>query len=61
MLDSKDSRFDSGISAMQYQKITKVSKATATRHLTELTEIRCLKKLPGGGRSTRYVLKDYKI
>lgn len=61
MLDSKDSRFDSGISAMQYQKITKVSKATATRHLTELTEIRCLKKLPGGGRSTRYVLKDYKV
>lgn len=57
MLDSKDSRFDNGISAMQYQKITKVSKATATRHLTELVAVRCFKKLSGGGRSTRYILK----
>jgi Fic family protein len=57
MLDSKNSQFDNGISAMQYQKITKVSKATATRHLAELVAVRCLKKLSGGGRNTRYALR----
>ncbi|WP_425411910.1 hypothetical protein [Legionella massiliensis] len=35
------------------RKITKVSKATATRHLTDLLEKGCIEKL-GGGRSTRY-------
>jgi Fic family protein len=46
--------FDQGISAAQYQVVAKVSKATATRHLADLLEKRCLVKLPGGGRSTRY-------
>jgi Fic family protein len=31
-----------------------VAKATATRHLTDLLEKKCLIKLAGGGRSTRY-------
>jgi Fic family protein len=31
-----------------------VSKATATRHLSDLLNKGCLQKLPGGGRSTRY-------
>ena len=46
--------FANGISAAQYQAVAKVSKATATRHLTDLVAKGCLEKLPGGGRSTRY-------
>lgn len=49
-----DHGFPEGISASQYKKITKVSKATATRHLANLLEKGCIEKLPGGGRSTRY-------
>ncbi len=44
------------ISASQYQKVAKVSKATATRHLTDLLQKKCIEKLPGSGRSTRYRL-----
>ena len=58
MLDSNSNQFDEGISASQYQKITKVSKATATRHLTDLLTLGCLKKLPVGGRSTKYILAE---
>lgn len=54
LLDGGERGFEGGISAAQYQAVTKVSKATATRHLTELLEKGCLKRLPGGGRSTRY-------
>lgn len=46
-----------GISASQYQKVAKVSKATATRHLADLLEKGCIEKLPGGGRNTRYQIK----
>lgn len=48
--------FVNGISASQYQKVAKVSKATATRHLADLLEKGCLVKLDGGGRNTRYAL-----
>jgi len=51
-----DGDFELGISAGQYQKVAKVSKATATRHLSHLLDKNCLEKLPGGGRSTRYVI-----
>ncbi|MGQ4277596.1 Fic family protein [Pseudidiomarina sp. E22-M8] len=44
------------LEATHYQRVTSVSKATATRHLTELLEQQMLEKLPGGGRSTRYRL-----
>ncbi|MDR6918368.1 Fic family protein [Pseudomonas sp. 3296] len=54
MLDGGKRGFADGISAAQYQAVAKVSKATATRHLTELLEKGCLQRLPGGGRSTRY-------
>lgn len=50
--------FLQGINATQYQRVAKVSKATATRHLAALVEVDLLKKLPGGGRSTRYVLVE---
>lgn len=54
LLDGGERGFVGGISAAQYQKVAKVSKATATRHLSDLLGKGCLQKLPGGGRSTRY-------
>ncbi len=54
LLDGGEKGFEDGISASQYQKVAKVSKATATRHLADLLEKGCIEKLPGGGRSTRY-------
>lgn len=48
--------FALGINATQYQRVAKVSKATATRHLAALIERGILIKLPGGGRSTRYAI-----
>src|SRR5690606_9977988 len=56
LLDGGVSGFENGISASQYQKVAKVSKATATRHLSDLVARGCLVKLSGGGRSTRYVV-----
>lgn len=58
LLDGGERGFEHGISASQYQKVAKVSKATATRHLTGLVEKGCLVKLPGGGRSTRYQVPE---
>lgn len=54
LLEGGDNGFEEGISASQYQKAAKVSKATATRHLTHLLEKGYLEKMPGGGRNTRY-------
>ena len=51
-----DGDFIQGISASQYQKVAKVSRATATRHLAFLVDVCCLKKTLGGGRNTRYVI-----
>lgn len=57
LLDGGEKGFEQGINAAQYQAVAKVSKATATRHLTELLEKGCLERMPGGGRSTRYRVK----
>jgi Fic family protein len=57
LLDGGERGFENGISAAQYQKVAKVSKATATRHLADLLAKGCVEKLPGGGRSTRYQLR----
>ncbi|MEN0107457.1 MAG: DUF4172 domain-containing protein, partial [Pseudomonas sp.] len=54
LLDGGERGFADGISAAQYQAVAQVSKATATRHLTDLLEKGCLVRLPGSGRSTRY-------
>ena len=54
LLDGGPQGFEKGINATQYQRVAKVSKATATRHLSDLLNKGCLEKLPGGGRSTRY-------
>lgn len=56
LLDGGPRGFADGISASQYQAVAKVSKATATRHLADLLDKRCIQRLPGGGRSTRYHL-----
>lgn len=39
-----DGDFNDGISSSQYQKVAKVSRATATRHLAQLVEQQCLVK-----------------
>ncbi|TBU78704.1 Fic family protein [Phytopseudomonas daroniae] len=54
LLDGGERGFEEGISAAQYQVVAKVSKATATRHLSDLFDKGCIVRLPGGGRSTRY-------
>lgn len=54
LLDGGERGFENGLSAAQYQAVAKVSKATATRHLSDLLAKNCLVRLPGGGRSTRY-------
>lgn len=54
LLDGGERGFEQGVSARQYQAVAKVSKATATRHLVELLEKGCLRRLPGSGRSVRY-------
>jgi Fic family protein len=57
LLDGGENGFAVGISASQYQKVAKVSKATATRHLAELLTRGCIEKMQGEGRSTRYRVK----
>ncbi len=57
LLDGGENGFEHGISASQYQNVAKVSRATATRHLTDLLEKGCIEKLEGGGRNTRYQIK----
>lgn len=54
LLDGGERGFENGMSASQYRAVAKVSKATATRHLADLLEKGFLRRLPGGGRSTRY-------
>lgn len=49
--------FERGISSSQYKSIANVSKATATRELSDLLQKGCIEKLPGGGRSTRYAIR----
>jgi Fic family protein len=59
LLDGGEKGFVEGINASQYQKVAKVSKATATRHLAHLLAKDCIEKLPGAGRSTRYKIRSY--
>lgn len=58
LLDGGDRGFEHGISSGQYQAVAKVSKATATRHLADLLEKGCLRRLPGDGRNTRYEINQ---
>ena len=56
LLDGGENGFEQGLTARHYQAVAKVSKATATRHLADLLDKGCLRRLPGGGRSTRYAI-----
>ncbi|UVM72068.1 Fic family protein [Pseudomonas alvandae] len=58
LLDGVESDFGDSISAAQYQSAAQVSKATATRHLSDLLEKGYLRRMPGGGRSTRYQINQ---
>jgi len=54
LLDSGPDGFEGGINTQKYIGLTKTSKATASRDLTELVGKECLIKRAGGGRSTSY-------
>lgn len=56
MLEEGAEGFEGGINARKYGSISKCSKATATRDLTEMLEMKVLKLRPGGGRSVSYDL-----
>ena len=51
-----DGQFEQGISASQYQKVAKVSRATASRHLADLQTLGFITRTAAGGRSTRYTI-----
>jgi Fic family protein len=48
--------FEGGMSAAKYQNLTKTSKPTATRDLSDLLDKGYLRRQGGGGRSTGYGL-----
>jgi len=54
LLDAGPAGFEGGLNARKYMGLTNVSKATATRDLTDLVEKGCLVQRSGGGRSTSY-------
>ena len=58
LLDGYGLEFIDGLAARHYQSIADVSKATATRDLTDLLNKGCLKPLGAGGRSVRYVINQ---
>lgn len=51
-----DGDFDNGINNSQYKAVAGVSRATATRHLSLLTDLGFLQASEAGGRSIRYQL-----
>ncbi|MFN7910283.1 MAG: Fic family protein [Bacteroidota bacterium] len=58
MFDAGSEGFVGGMNAAKYMRITKTSKATATRDLQELLLIKAIIS-EGGGRSTRYNLTPF--
>ena len=56
MFDEGHEGFIGGMNAEKYMRIAKVSKATATRHLSQMVEIGIF-KIEGKGRATRYEIK----
>jgi Fic family protein len=55
-----DGDFELGINSSQYQKVAKMSRATATRHLAQMVEQHFLVKADAGRSSTRYLLPSGK-
>ena len=57
ILDLGNENFEGGISTKKYIALTKVSKATAVRDISQLVEFGCIKQLEGSsGRNIRYEL-----
>jgi Fic family protein len=55
LLDAGE-RFEGGMTTRKYAGMTKCSKVTASRDLSDLMENNILQKCPGKGRSTSYEL-----
>ena len=50
--------FEGGLNTKKYISLTKVSKATAIRDITQLVEYGCIKHIEGtAGRNVRYEIK----
>jgi len=57
ILDMGSENFEGGISTKKYISLTKVSKATAVRDISQLVEFGCIEQIEGSsGRSVRYGL-----
>ena len=57
ILDMGNENFEGGISTKKYISITKVSKATAVRDISNLVKLGCIKQIKGSsGRNIRYEL-----
>jgi len=56
MLTDGPNEFEGGMTAKKYMRITKTSKATATRDIQKLHELGVFNSI-GGGRSTAYTIK----
>ena len=56
LLDAGPDGFEGGLKNKKYVGMTKASRATAQRELADLLEKGALVQLPGGGRSTSYVI-----
>lgn len=56
LLDSGPSQFEGGMTTRKYRHLTKTSRATAYRELSDLVEKGCLAPLKGAGRSSAYDL-----
>ena len=54
LLDAGLTGFEGRINTRKYTALAKVSKATASRELTDLLGKGCLVKRSGGGRNTAY-------
>ena len=55
MLDMGNENFEGELNTKKYISLTKVSKATAVRDITQLVELGCIKQIEGtAGRNVRY-------
>jgi len=54
MLDKGVEGYIGGITTRKYAVITKISRATAQRELSDLVEKKCLRPLESKGRSSAY-------
>ncbi len=57
VLDIGTENFEGGISTKKYISLTKVSKATAIRDISQLIALDCITQIEGtGGRNIRYTI-----